>query len=120
MTTAAFTPNGEPAERRKFQLTNLDGNNNKYYLVETWPLPDGQVFFRATYGRVGASPQVDEKVATPAWVERKIREKSGKGYQEVTLHRPVVVAAAPAPLAAPIEPQVQRLVDYIYTEAGEK
>src|ERR671928_1699485 len=120
MTTATTTtPSGEPAERRKFQLTNLDGNNNKYYLVETWPLADGQVFFRATYGRVGSAPQVDEKVASAAWVERKIREKTGKGYQEVTLHRPAVVAAAPAPIVQ-VAPKVQQLVDYIYAEAGEK
>ena len=118
-TTTLPSPSGEPAERRKFQLTNLDGNNNKYYLVETWPLPDGQVFFRATYGRVGSAPQVDEKVASATWVERKIREKTGKGYQEVTLHRPAVVAAAPAPVVQ-VAPKVQQLVDYIYAEAGEK
>lgn len=92
-------PAGEPAQRRKFQLTNLDGNSNKWYLVETWPLPDGQRFFRATYGRVGAHPQVDERVAPAVWVERKIREKLGKGYQEVALHRPAA-AAAPAEQAA--------------------
>lgn len=121
MTTAntPLIPSGEPGERRKFQLTNLDGNNNKYYLVETWPQPDGQVFFRATYGRVGANPQIDEKVVSPAWVERKIREKTSKGYHEVTLHRPVVAAVAPAP-ATNIAPKVQQLVDYIYAEAGEK
>jgi poly [ADP-ribose] polymerase 2/3/4 len=120
MTTAiTTTPSGEPAERRRFQLTNLDGNNNKYYLVETWVLPDGQVFFRATYGRVGACPQVDEKVASAAWVERKIREKVNKGYQEVMLHRPAVTAAAPVS-ATQLAPKVQQLVDYIYTEAGEK
>src|SRR5688500_16830028 len=113
MTTVAVTPpTGEPTERRRFQLTNLDGNNNKYYMVETWALPDGQIFFRATYGRVGSSPQVDEKLASPTWVERKIREKMQKGYQEVALHRPVVMAAAPAD-AARIAPGVQQLVDYI-------
>lgn len=118
-TVAALIPTGEPTERRKFQLTNLDGNNNKYYLVETWSLPDGQVFFRATFGRVGANPQVDEKVTTPAWVERKIREKTKKGYQEVTLHRPAVAAIAPlAPTQ--LDPKIQLLVDQIYSEAGEK
>lgn len=118
-TTASFTPAGEPAERRRFQLTNLDGNNNKYYLVETWALPDGQIFFRATYGRVGSSPQIDEKVAPATWVERKIREKVNKGYQEVTLHRPTVAAAAP-PDTVQLPAKVQQLVDYIYQEAGEK
>jgi predicted DNA-binding WGR domain protein len=117
--TASLPPAGEPTERRRFQLTNLDGNNNKYYLVETWALPDGQLFFRATYGRVGSSPQIDEKLTSAVWVERKIREKVNKGYQEVTLHRPAVAAAAPAdPLRIPTK--VQQLVDYIYVEAGEK
>jgi poly [ADP-ribose] polymerase len=118
-TTATLSPSGEPTERRRFQLTNLDGNNNKYYLVETWALPDEQVFFRATYGRVGAAPQMDEKVASATWVERKIREKVNKGYQEVVLHRPTVMAAAPAS-ATQLAPKVQQLVDYIYAEAGEK
>ncbi len=118
-TTATLSPSGEPTERRRFQLTNLDGNNNKYYLVETWALPDQQVFFRATYGRVGAAPQVDEKVASATWVERKIREKVNKGYQEVVLHRPAVMAAAPVS-ATQLASKVQQLIDYIYAEAGEK
>jgi poly [ADP-ribose] polymerase len=121
MTTqlAATAPAGEPAERRRFQLTNLDGNNNKFYLVETWPMTDGQLFFRATYGRVGAQPQLDEKVTNVAWVERKIREKLNKGYQEVTLHRPTIVATAATPTAT-LDAKLQRLVDDIYSEAGEK
>ena len=53
---AAYLPKGEPEVRRKFQLTNLHNNNNKYYLVDTWPIDGDQVFFRATYGRVGATP----------------------------------------------------------------
>ncbi len=111
---------GEPSERRKFQLTDLNGNNNKYYLVELWPLGNGQVVFRASYGRVGNQPQIDERVATPAWVERKIREKMRKGYQEVALHRPQVAAVAPPPPSIAIEPSVQQVVDWIYTEAREK
>ncbi len=118
-TTAPFIPSGEPTERRKFQLTNLDGNNNKYYMVEVWSLSSDQVFFRATYGRVGAQPQIDEKITSPNWVERKIREKTNKGYVEVTLHRPAVAAVAPL-ATTQIEPKVQQLVDYIYMEAGEK
>lgn len=116
--SAVYSPTGEPAERRKFQLTNLDGNNNKYYLVELWPLPNQQVFFRATYGRVGANPQIDEKVTTERWVEQKIREKTRKGYREVALHRPALAATAPlAPSAH--HPKVQHVIDYIYAEAGE-
>ena len=116
--SAVYSPTGEPAERRKFQLTNLDGNNNKYYLVELWPLPDQQVFFRATYGRVGSGAQVDERVTTERWVEQKIREKTRKGYREVALHRPAMPATAP--LAPSVHhPKVQHVIDYIYAEAGE-
>ncbi|MCU0492919.1 MAG: WGR domain-containing protein [Chloroflexaceae bacterium] len=117
--TAIAAPTGEPTERRRFQLTNLDGNNNKFYLVETWAMPDDQLFFRATYGRVGANPQIDEKLTSAAWVERKIREKLAKGYVEVTLHRPTVVATAAVPTLT-LEPKLQQLVDYIYAEAGDK
>ncbi|HEU5016109.1 MAG TPA: WGR domain-containing protein [Roseiflexaceae bacterium] len=119
MTTPTIVPTGEPTMRRRFQLTNLDGNNNKYYMVETWSLPDSSVFFRATYGRVGSRPQIDEKITTEAVVERKIREKQKKGYQEVALHRPSVIAtASDADITLP--PKVQQLVDFIYSEAGEK
>lgn len=120
MTNATFIqqPIGEPTTRQRFQLTNLDGNNNKYYMVETWPLPDGQHFFRATYGRVGSRPQVDEKIADEAWIARKIREKQAKGYQEVALHRPEV-AASVTTRDAHLPESIQRLVDDIYREAGQ-
>lgn len=118
---ASSVPTGAPAERRKFQLTNLDGNNNKYYLVEIWQLAGSDVFFRATYGRVGAAPQIDERTTTQRWVESKVREKLAKGYQEVTLHRP---APPPAPAqSAPgpqIDPKVQRLIEQIFSEARDR
>jgi poly [ADP-ribose] polymerase len=121
MSQAVAVPAGEPAERRRFQLTNLDGNNNKYYLVETWPMPDGTIYFRASYGRVGSSPQVADAVVPNAEaVERKIREKTKKGYQEVTLHRPSVVAQAAPEADTHVEPKVRQVVDYIFAEAGEK
>ncbi|KPL81309.1 hypothetical protein SE18_21825 [Herpetosiphon geysericola] len=116
--TAIGAPQGEPTQRRKFQLTNLDGNNNKYYLVEMWQLAANDVFFRATYGRVGSVAQVDERVTNHEWIERKIREKVKKGYHEVALHRPSVVAAAPEPVVTLAEP-IRKVIDYIFDEAGE-
>jgi poly [ADP-ribose] polymerase len=113
-----YTPTGEPTTRRRFQFTNLQGNNNKYYLVETWSLAGNAVFFRATYGRVGATPQIDERMTDCHWVERKICEKVGKGYQEVELHSPLA-PAQPSVQAPAIDPHVQQLVDYIYAEAGD-
>ena len=110
-------PTGEPAQRRTFQLTDLQHNRNKFYVVDTWPLAGEQLVFRATYGRVGTAAQVDTKIATGPWVERKIREKLAKGYQEVRLHQPEVRLTALAS-AQPIDPKVQALVNAIYAEAG--
>ncbi len=119
MTSATFTPTGDPHVRRRFQLTNFGGNNNKYYLVETWPTSGGDVFFRATYGRVGATPQIKERMASEHYVANVIREKLGKGYQEIELHgpstAPAAVATQPTTMLAP---PVRQLIDYIYAEAG--
>lgn len=117
--TALIAPTGEPTERRKFQLTNLDGNNNKFYLVETWNLPNNQVFFRATFGRVGSNPQIDEKVTNERWVERKIAEKQKKGYVEVALHRPAVQVPSTATNVIQRDRKVMEIIDYIFHEAGE-
>jgi poly [ADP-ribose] polymerase len=113
-----YAPTGEPTVRRRFQLTNFQGNNNKYYLVETWSLAGNDVFFRATYGRVGATPQIDERITDQQWVERKICEKVKKGYLEVELHSPLT-PTQPSVQSPRIDPHVQQLVDYIYAEAGD-
>lgn len=115
--TTSQAPTGEATERRKFQLTNLDGNNNKFYLVETWDVGGSSVYFRATYGRVGTRPQVSEKWTTMHWVESQIRNKISKGYREITLHRPTTTIAAT--VGTPIDSKVQRLVEDIYTEARD-
>ncbi len=52
------------------------------------------------------------------WVERKIQEKLGKGYREVLLHRPQVVATDPI-TAAPVDAKVQDLVNLVFSEAGK-
>ena len=111
-------PTTEPAERRKFQLTNLDGNNNKFWMAEVWPLPDGKVLLRTTWGRVGASPQTADKVTTPWHVDSLIREKTGKGYQELDLHRPTLAVPDTAP-GPRLPAKVERLLDWIYAEAGD-
>src|SRR6476646_877571 len=84
-----------PAERMMYQLTDLADNHNKFYLVELWPQENGSVRFRATWGRVGAKPQVKEKLATRREVERQIDEKLRKGYRRVELHEPKADAAGP-------------------------
>lgn len=111
-------PQGEPAVRRRFQLTNLVGNNNKYWTIELWPLGDGKVQMRASYGRVGSRPQIDEKIMSMAAVERRIAEKERKGYREVDLQR-TTDAPSVTTDGSRLDGRVQRLVDWIFAEAGE-
>jgi predicted DNA-binding WGR domain protein len=120
---ATVTAQDEPVERRMFQLTDLDDNHNKFYLVEIWHVDgDGDmVRFRATWGRVGSKPQVNEKVVRRYEVERQVAEKMRKGYRRVDLHRPEVETiqeddAEPAP---PLDPKVTQLIEWVFTEAGE-
>lgn len=77
MAGTTFIPTGDPHVRRRFQLTNF-GGNNKYYLVETWPMPGGEVFLRSSYGRVGAAPQLKERVASEQYVAGVIRKSWAK------------------------------------------
>ncbi len=114
-----------PAERMMYQLTDLADNHNKFYLVELWPQEDGNVRFRATWGRVGAKPQVKEKFATRREVERQIDEKLRKGYRRVELHEPKADAAGSANAKRPresipeIHPRISELVEWVFVEAGE-
>ncbi len=112
----------EPAERRMFQLTDLVDNHNKFYMVETWPVHGATtVRFRVTWGRVGARPQVKEKVVSRNEVEAQVREKLRKGYRKIDLHRPEVeiIEKEDVEPAPPVDPKVAQLVEWIFTEAGE-
>lgn len=120
---AVTTPTGDPATRRKFQLTDFTDNHNKWWMIELWALGAARYHARTTWGRVGSAAQSSEKVCTPAEVSRLIAEKQGKGYQEVDLHLPQAVPAplqighAPAP--PPLPAKVGQLIDWIFREAGE-
>lgn len=119
----------EPAERRMFQLTDLTGNHNKFYLVEIWPMQGDNVRFRVSWGRVGSKPQVGEKVVTWRELERQIEEKLRKGYCRVELHRPSVELVTDesdgadrctgTKSAVHLDPRVAQLVDWVFSEAGE-
>src|SRR5436853_6021520 len=118
---------GEPAERRMFQLTDLQTNHNKFYFVEIWPLQGDTIRFKASWGRVGSKPQVCEKVSPQQELDRLIREKMRKGYRPVDLHRPAVELTSSATNAdsesAPtirLDPKVAELVDWVFIEAGEQ
>ncbi|MDQ2805770.1 MAG: WGR domain-containing protein [Chloroflexota bacterium] len=117
------TPAGDPATRRKFQLTDFTDNHNKWWMIELWPLGAHGYHARTTWGRVGSAAQSSEKVCTQAEVTRLIAEKQGKGYQEVDLHLPQAssapVASAQAPSQPPLPAKVGQLIDWIFREAGE-
>lgn len=129
-TTTVTDETEDPIERRMFQFTDLVDNHNKFYMVELWPAPgqtSDKVRFRASWGRVGARPQVKEKIATRNEVARQIDEKVRKGYRPVELHRPEFEPPAPDPDAPStesepqvrIDPRVAQLLELIYAEAGE-
>ncbi len=132
MTTAAtvsrhiLPPPPSPAHplRRKFQLTEFGNNHNKWWQIEVWDAGAGSVHMRTTWGRVGASPQTNDKVGTPAEVERMVAAKVAKGYREVDLHVPHITATSPdispAAVAQTICPKVVQLLDLIFAEAGEQ
>lgn len=109
--------NGEPSIRRKFQLTDLVNNNNKWWLLEWWE--DGTL--KTTYGRVGAAGQSTIKIGTSKYkAERLIEEKTAKGYVEIDLHIPAVVDTTGIIPTKPVEPKVQAFLEFIFAEAGQQ
>ncbi len=107
----------EPILYRKFQFTDLAGNNNKWWEIKHFA--DGTM--TTTWGRVGTAGQSKTFPHTSGGrVNEKIYEKLDKGYVEVELHKPAQVQAAPAPGIAPTaDPYVQGFVNYIMQEAGQ-
>src|SRR5438105_13780621 len=77
----------DPAQRRMFQFTDLKSNHNKFYLVEVWPAQGDTVRFRCYWGRVGAKPQVYEKIVPRRSLDRQISGKYRKGYRELDMDR---------------------------------
>lgn len=98
--------------RRRFQLTEVGNNHNKTW--EIYRLDDGRVI--SEWGRVGSTFQKkDYGQMGDYWIESKISEKLAKGYREVELARPQVVASG----LSPVDPQVERITRIIFEEAGE-
>lgn len=102
--------------RRRFQMTDLKSNHNKYWQVEVYS--DG--WLQTEWGRVGVKNEPSRKMGRIADAERMIREKERKGYVEVKLHVPTEVVVKGKKKAAVIHPRVQWLVDMIFEEAGKK
>lgn len=110
------TPVNEPVIRRKFVLTDLDGNSNKEWMVEYWPSGD----MTTTWGRVGHTPQSKTKHVSGEWaVNDLIREKEDKGYREIKLLIPQNIVT-PTSAPAYTDQRVQMFVDLVFKEAGER
>jgi predicted DNA-binding WGR domain protein len=110
------TPIKEPIYRRKLQLTDLENNNNKIWMVEFYA--DNQI--TVTWGRVGATPQVQKKANyTQAKVDKMVKEKTDKGYVDVELHVPDVVDDAGDEPVVQIQPEVQKFLELTFSEAGQ-
>lgn len=103
----------EPVSFKRLMKFDADANNNKYW--EAKRFADGRVEIR--WGRVGTAgqSQIKQNVST-GWIASKIAEKIQKGYQEVDLHRPTVSSLP----VANASPEVEELVQWIYSEAGEQ
>jgi poly [ADP-ribose] polymerase 2/3/4 len=98
---------------RRFQCTDIQKNNNKYWQIEFW---EANNRCRVVYGRVGAET-VEESTRTRAYVESKIAEKLRKGYVELDLRG---LAASASAAASALDPKVAKLIDLIYSEAAER
>ncbi len=111
---------GEPQERLAFQLTSLQGNNNKFWKLERWDAGAGLSHVRVRYGRVGTAEQVSNHPSvSSAWIARKVAEKVGKGYVEVQLAQ-VAPGGQPVTALAVTNDPVQAFVARIFREAGEQ
>lgn len=102
----------EPTLYRKFQYTDLHGNNNKLWAVKVWP--NGTL--TTIWGRVGSTLQENTKDGDRYTAERLISSKLAKGYKEVELHIPKVAVMSKT---ATVGGELGSIVDTIFSEAGE-
>lgn len=113
----------EPTTRRRFQETDLQNNNNKFWMVEGYPLPSGLEFILVTYGRVGTKGQKDPRIEDRSYIPRKIKEKLRGGYSEVSLADANAAQAHTAPQAGIVlraSDPATKLIEQIFREAGEQ
>jgi len=107
----------EPTIRRKFICFDPTDNHNKVWTIEWWA-ETGQA--KTTWGRVDVSMQ---SKSFTGWskgdVYRKVYEKEGKGYTEVSLHVPTAAPVTTVADPAITDKRVADLLDLIFREAGE-
>lgn len=99
---------------RRFQYTDLDGNNNKEWFIDY----DG-THATTRWGRVGASHQSKTfQHVSPWWVENKIAEKLGKGYVEIEMNT-VQVSKSPTSQPQGNGSRTDKFIESILEEANE-
>jgi len=108
------TADSTPVEIRRWQLTDLDGNNNKFWEFSRKP---GDSWVTVRWGRVGSEGQ--SKDFSYSYALGKIPEKERKGYREVLLHQPKAVMTPAAAEAVSSHPKVTSFVADMFLEAGE-
>lgn len=106
----------EPIVRRKFILFDPVENSNKFYLIEFWD--DGKTL--CTWGRIGKSQQSESFTGwTSSMVDKKIKEKIKKGYNEVDLHKPDIHVVDNNKKSVTVNGKVADFLKFIFDEAGE-
>lgn len=75
-------------EKKKFILTDAIANNNKF-----WNYSHDGVNIHYEWGRVGSSPQKKTMAYSERDLNKRIREKTGKGYVEVAVLESVPIPA---------------------------
>src|SRR6187399_168918 len=97
MTMMPATLAGKTPDRLyKFQFTNLNNNNNKWYTYEVYQLPGNDIHIIGKYGRVGDESKYQIKDwgvhYGDGFLDRLLQEREyRKGYKPIQLH------AVPAP-----------------------
>jgi len=77
-------PNREPDRLERYQLTCLDGNNNKFWVIKVWDM-GGHCVQQTEWGRVGNAPQTKIKRVSRYQVDSLIASKERKGYKRLDL-----------------------------------
>jgi len=102
-----------PIIKRRWTLTALDANNNKFWEFERNSATGATT---VVWGRIGTKGQTKSFIYTDYELERRIAEKESKGYKEVQLH---AVSSIAVQGVSSMPPAVQKFVDQVFRAANE-
>ena len=111
-------------EQIVLNCTNIDGNNNKFYVMELHELDDKYRIF-IHHGRVGDPgvklgkdyPKTSKEEAEKEY-QKILKEKQKKGYVAVELESSEAKTKKTAPTKCDLDLRVQKFVEQIYEEAS--